>query len=88
MRQDRFLEIELVTNNVTGLKIPLSSIVTKSFMQYLPNILRRMMKHSNGFMLSGRNKKATVLQPLSVPVSMAVMRSQTKKHRKQAIFIT
>ena len=28
---DRFLEIELVTNNVTGLKIPLSSIVTKEF---------------------------------------------------------
>lgn len=28
---DRFLEIELVTNNMTGLKIPLSSIVTKEF---------------------------------------------------------
>ena len=28
---DRFLEIELVTNNVTGLKVPLSSIVTKEF---------------------------------------------------------
>ena len=28
---DRFLEIELVTNTVTGLKIPLSSIVTKEF---------------------------------------------------------
>ena len=26
---DRFLEIELVTNNVTGLKIPLSSVATK-----------------------------------------------------------
>ena len=30
---DRFLEIELVTNTVTGLKIPLSSIVTKEFYQ-------------------------------------------------------
>ena len=28
---DRFLDIELVTNNVTGLKIPLTSIVTKEF---------------------------------------------------------
>ena len=28
---DRFLDIELVTNTVTGLKIPLSSIVTKEF---------------------------------------------------------
>ena len=28
---DRFLEIELVTNTVTGLKVPLSSIVTKEF---------------------------------------------------------
>ena len=28
---DRFLEIELVTNNVTGLKIPLSSVATKEF---------------------------------------------------------
>lgn len=28
---DRFLEIELVTNNVTGLKIPLKSIVSKEF---------------------------------------------------------
>lgn len=28
---DRFLEIELVTNNVVGLKIPLKSIVTKEF---------------------------------------------------------
>ncbi|MDO4274996.1 MAG: HlyD family efflux transporter periplasmic adaptor subunit [Eubacteriales bacterium] len=28
---DRFLEVELVTNTVSGLKIPLSSIVTKEF---------------------------------------------------------
>jgi len=28
---DRFLDIELVTNNTSGLKIPLSSIVTKEF---------------------------------------------------------
>lgn len=31
MRRMRFFEIELVTNTVTGLKIPLSSIVTKEF---------------------------------------------------------
>lgn len=86
---DRFLEIELVTNNVTGLKIPLSSIVTKEFYAIPSKYLTTDDEtQQSGFMLSGRNKRATVRQPLSMPVSMAVMRSQTKKHRKQAIFIT
>lgn len=55
---DRFLEIELVTNNVTGLKIPLSSIVTKEFYA-IPSKYLTMDKDSqqSGFMLAGRNKK-------------------------------
>ena len=28
---DRFLDVELVTNTVTGLKLPLSAVVTKEF---------------------------------------------------------
>lgn len=55
---DRFLEIELVTNNVTGLKIPLSSMVTKEFYA-IPSQYLTLDKESqqSGFMLAGRNKK-------------------------------
>lgn len=55
---DRFLEIELVTNNVTGLKVPLSSIVTKEFYA-IPSKYMTTDKDTqqSGFMLSGRNKK-------------------------------
>ena len=55
---DRFLEIELVTNNVTGLKIPLSSMVTKEFFA-IPSKYLTVDKETqqSGFMLSGRNKK-------------------------------
>ena len=55
---DRFLEIELVTNNVTGLKIPLSSIVTKEFYAIPSKYLTTDDEtQQSGFMLSGRNKK-------------------------------
>ena len=55
---DRFLEIELVTNNVTGLKIPLSSIVTKEFYAIPSKYLTTDAEtQQSGFMLSGRNKK-------------------------------
>ena len=55
---DRFLEIELVTNNVTGLKIPLSSVATKEFYA-IPSKYFTTDKETqqSGFMLSGRNKK-------------------------------
>lgn len=55
---DRFLEIELVTNNVTGLKIPLSSVVTKEFYAIPSKFLTTDKEtQQSGFMLSGRNKK-------------------------------
>lgn len=53
---DRFLEIELVTNTVTGLKIPLSSIVTKEFYM-IPTkyATRNEDSYETGFMISGKN---------------------------------
>lgn len=55
---DRFLEIELVTNNVTGLKIPLSSVVTKEFYAIPSKYLTTDKEtQQSGFMLSGKNKK-------------------------------
>lgn len=54
---DRFLEIELVTNTVTGLKIPLSSIVTKEFYT-IPSEYSTVNEDSQevGFMLEGRDE--------------------------------
>ncbi|HIY01384.1 MAG TPA: hypothetical protein IAA26_06035 [Candidatus Blautia faecipullorum] len=53
---DRFLEIELVTNTVTGLKIPLSSIVTKEFYK-IPSEYATTNEDSQetGFMVTGVN---------------------------------
>ncbi|MDO4339965.1 MAG: HlyD family efflux transporter periplasmic adaptor subunit [Eubacteriales bacterium] len=54
---DRFLEIELVTNTVTGLKIPLTSIVTKEFYT-IPSEYSTTNEDSQevGFMVENRTK--------------------------------
>ena len=54
---DRFLDIELVTNTVSGLKIPLSSIVTKEFYT-IPSKYSTVDEESQevGFMLETRDK--------------------------------
>lgn len=54
---DRFLDIELVTNTVSGLKIPLSSIVTKEFYT-IPSSFSTKNEDSQeiGFMLADKNK--------------------------------
>lgn len=54
---DRFLEIELVTNTVSGLKIPLSSIVTKEFYT-IPSKYSTTNEDSQevGFMVAGKDK--------------------------------
>lgn len=55
---DRFLEIELVTNNVTGLKIPLSSVVTKEFYAIPSKFLTTDKEtQQSGFMLSAGQKR-------------------------------
>lgn len=67
---DRFLEIELVTNTVTGLKIPLSSIVTKEFYT-IPSEFSTLNEESQelGFMMEGRDKdgeKTTIFKNVSI----------------------
>ena len=54
---DRFLEIELVTNTVTGLKVPLSSIVTKEF-YVIPSkyATTNQDNQETGFMVQSRDK--------------------------------
>ncbi len=54
---DRFLDIELVTNNITGLKIPLSSIVTKEFYT-IPSTFASSNDKSweEGFFVADKNK--------------------------------
>lgn len=54
---DRFLDIELVTNNITGLKIPLSSIVTKEFYT-IPSTFASSNEKSweEGFFVADKNK--------------------------------
>lgn len=59
---DRFLEIELVTNTVTGLKIPLSSIVTKEFYKIPSKYLTTDKEtQKSGFLIedSDKNGKTT-----------------------------
>ena len=55
---DRFLEIELVTNTVTGLKVPLSSIVTKEF-YIIPSKYATTNEDSQetGFMVQSKTQK-------------------------------
>ena len=57
---DRFLEIELVTNTVTGLKVPLSSIVTKEF-YIIPSKYATTNTDSQetGFMVQSNGKNNT-----------------------------
>lgn len=67
---DRFLEIELVTNTVTGLKVPLSSIVTKEFYT-IPSDFSTLDEESQevGFMMEGRDKdgeKTTIFKNISI----------------------
>lgn len=67
---DRFLEIELVTNTVTGLKIPLSSIVTKEFYT-IPSEYSTLDEDSQevGFMLEGRDEngeKTTIFKNVTI----------------------
>ena len=53
---DRFLDIELVTNTVVGLKIPLTSIVTKDF-YVIPSRMATTQDNQTGFTLyEGKNK--------------------------------
>lgn len=71
---DRFLDIELVTNTVVGLKIPLTSIVTKDF-YVVPSRMATTDPETNetGFMLASKTKSgktATTFQAVSIYASI------------------
>ncbi|MCI6006133.1 MAG: HlyD family efflux transporter periplasmic adaptor subunit [Blautia sp.] len=78
---DRFLEIELVTNTVTGLKIPLSSIVTKEFYT-IPSEYSTVNEDSQevGFMVEGRDEngeKATYFKNPTIYAKIEVKKSSS-----------
>lgn len=66
---DRFLDIELVTNTVVGLKIPLSSIVTKDF-YVVPSRMATTQNNETGFMLSSGNKDSGTFKSVSIYASV------------------
>ena len=59
---DRFLEIELVTNTVTGLKIPLSSVVTKEFYKLPSEYLTTNDSQEAGVMIQKTDKNGNASQ--------------------------
>ena len=67
---DRFLDIELVTNTVVGLKIPLSSIVTKDFYVIPDKMAATDPKTGNtGFIMEEKTKSgknASVFKDVSI----------------------
>ena len=65
---DRFLDIELVTNSVNGLKIPLSSIVTKEF-YVIPESFS--VENGTGFYLEERGANGTTSRRLVSPTIYA-----------------
>lgn len=66
---DRFLDIELVTNTVAGLKIPLSSIVTKDF-YVVPSRMATTQNNETGFMLASGNKDSGTFKSVSIYASV------------------
>lgn len=66
---DRFLDIELVTNTVVGLKIPLSSIVTKDF-YVVPSRMATTQNNETGFMLASGNKDSETFKSVSIYASV------------------
>ena len=66
---DRFLDIELVTNTVVGLKIPLSSIVTKDF-YVVPSRMATTQNNETGFMLASGSKDSGTFKSVSIYASV------------------
>lgn len=66
---DRFLDIELVTNIVVGLKIPLSSIVTKDF-YVVPSRMATTQNNETGFMLASGNKDSGTFKSVNIYASV------------------
>lgn len=77
---DRFLEIELVTNTVTGLKIPLSSIVTKEFYK-IPADYATTNEDSQdtGFMVTSVNDKGNEVNTFVTATIYASIQDDSQK---------
>lgn len=73
---DRFLDIELVTNNVTGLKIPLTSIVTKEFYT-LPSSFATTDTETGevSFLVSGRGEDGKTETRMVTPTIYATFQN-------------
>lgn len=93
---DRFLDIELVTNTVSGLKIPLSSIVTKEFYT-IPSTVATTDEdtHEIGFMVQDKNKSGedvttfkntTIYASVEVPKKSS-MNKQTEEENVYTYYV-
>lgn len=78
---DRFLEIELVTNTVTGLKIPLSSIVTKEFYKIPSAYLTVNKDQESGIMIQSTDKMEIRHRSLSRRLFTEKMNWKVQKKR-------
>ncbi len=69
---DRFLDIELVTNNETGLKIPLTSLVTKDFF-VIPSTFEMTDEETGeiSFIVSERDEKGKTVTRVVTPTIYA-----------------
>ena len=69
---DRFLDIELVTNNETGLKIPLTSLVTKDFF-VIPSTFETKDEETGeiSFIVSERDEKGKTVTRVVTPTIYA-----------------
>lgn len=75
---DRFLEIELVTNTVTGLKIPLSSVVTKEFYTIPSTFASNSIEGGGeGFFIAGKNKSGDNVTNFVTPTIYARIEQET-----------
>ena len=74
---DRFLDIELVTNTVSGLKIPLSSIVTKEFYT-IPSTFA--VENGTGFYLEKREPGGKTTRQLVSPTIYARISDQNSTY--------
>lgn len=89
---DRFLDIELVTNTVSGLKIPLSSIVTKEFYT-IPSTVATTNEdtHEIGFMVQDKNKSGedvTTFKNTTIYASVEVPKksSMNKQTEEETVY--
>ena len=82
---DRFLEIELVTNTVTGLKIPLSSIVTKEFYQITSDYATTIEdSQETGFMVLTKDKSGNEVRTFVSPSIYAKIEDEDQKKEDES----